>query len=185
MKLSRLVLPMGVVGLFVLPAVAMAQDADKQKLIEIEEAFSANANPGPKLAAVAKLYNYDGNISELGATGLRATFSKSQIAELNSKPNPSDPNVKATQTLSDIRVELYGDTALVNYKMTETDTGHKDSALNTTDHFACLDTFVRRSGRWYLIGTGCAPTEPMSEAEWKAVEKDIALQPKDVQQAIH
>lgn len=185
MKLSRLVLPLGVIGIFVLPAVAMAQDTDKQKLIEIEKAFSANANPGPKAAEVVKQYEYDGNISILGGTGLRVTLSKSQAVELNSKPNPSDPNVKATQTLSDIRVDLYGETALVNYKMTETDTGHKDSALNTTDHFACLDTFVQRSGRWYFIGGACAPTEPISEAERKAIEKDIARQPKDLQQAIH
>ncbi len=185
MKLLRLVLPMGVIGIFVLSAAAMAQDTDTQKLIEIEKAFSANATPGPKAAAVVKLYDYDGNMSFMGATGLRATVSKSQSVELNSKPNPSDPNAKGTQTLSDIHVDLYGDTALVNYKMTETDTGHKDAALNTTDHDACLDTFVKRSGRWYIIGSACASTEPMPEAEWEAIQKSVAIQPKDLQQAIH
>jgi len=185
MKLSRLTVPISVIGVLVLSIAVMAQNADKEKLIDIERAFAGTPNPGAKAVAVAKEYDYAGSLSFLTITGLRATLSKPQLLELNAKPNPADPDVRSTQTLSDIHVDLYGDTALVNYKQTETDAGHKNAALNRTSHIACLDTFVKRSGRWYLIGGGCASTAPITEAEQKAVEADVAHLPKDVQQTIH
>jgi len=48
----------------------MAQDADKQKLIEIEKAFAANATQGPELAALASKYFYDGPLSQLTGLGV-------------------------------------------------------------------------------------------------------------------
>jgi len=147
--------------MLVLSAVVMAQDADKQKLIEIEKAFAANATQGPELAALAKQYFYDGPSLPVDWAGAYWNITKARVVELYSKPDPSDPNVKSSASVSDIRVELYGDTALATYKFTNTDTGHKDPALNTTDHFGCLDTFVKRNGQWYLAGGACSHEGPI------------------------
>src|SRR5206468_10770344 len=93
--------------------------------------------------------------------------------ELDSKPNPSDPDVKTSTSISDLHVNLYGDTALVSYKMTSTDTGHKDPALNATDHYL------------YAVGNACSLSEPLPQAEWNAKKKAMSEMPKDVQQAYH
>lgn len=185
MKTMRVVLSLLVVGLFVLCFPAKTQNADEQKLIEIEKAFAAQATPGPEAAAVAKQHLYEGSLNQLTPMGRVGTLPKARIVELSSKPDPTDPNTKVATTPSDFHVDIYGDTALVSYKMAETDTGHKDTALNTTDHFGCLDTFVRRNGQWYVVGNACAPSAPLPASEWNAVKKAIAQEPKDLQQAYH
>src|SRR5580692_1593740 len=172
-----------VAALFLLPTVAVAQDADKQKMIEIEKAFAAHPNAGPEAAAVAKQHLFDGTLFQLTGQGQVGTLPKSRIVELNTKPNPSDPNVKSTASITDFHVEIYGQTALVGYKFTNTDTGHKDAALNTTDHYGCLDTFVKPKGQWQLVGSACARVGPIPQAEWAALKKARTQEPKDVQQA--
>jgi hypothetical protein len=173
------------VALVLFPLLAIAQEADKQKLIEIEKEFAAHPNAGPELAATYKKYLYDGSLSQVTGMGRIGTLPKARIVELGSKPDPSDPNVKSTQQPSDFHVDIYGQTALVTYKVTSTDTGHKDPALNTTDHYGCMDTYVKRNGNWYAIGNACAPSEPLSQSEWEAVKKARTTEPKDVQEAYH
>ena len=185
MKITGLTLQMCGVGMLVFSATAMAQDADKQKLIEIEKTFAANPNYGPETAAMAKQYYYDGNLVQLTGIGQIGALSKGRILEIISKPDPSDPGVKSSQSVSDFRVEIYGDMALVGYKMTNTDTGHKDAALNATDHYGCLDTFVKVKGQWLIVGDACAYETPVSKAKMDAIKKAMAQQPKDVQQAYH
>jgi hypothetical protein len=185
MKPLRLTLPICAIGLLVLAATAVAQDADKEKLIEIENAFAANPDPGPQAAAVVKKYVYDGPTNQLTSLGRVGTLPKARIVELSSKPDPSDPNVKSSQKLSDFHVDIYGSTALVSYKQTTTDTGHKDPALNVTVHLGCLDTFVKANGAWYFIGGGCAPDAPVPQSVWDAAKKAMEQEPKDIQQAYH
>ncbi len=185
MKITGLTLQICGVGMLVFSAAVMAQDADKQKLVEIEKAFAATATPGPGSAAVAKQNFYDGNLLQLTPLGRIGALTKARVVELTSKPDPSDPDVKSTATVSDIHIEFYGDTALVNYKLTNTDTGHKDAVLNTTDRFGCLDTFVKQKGQWLLVGNACAYDKPISQEKWAAFKKLIGEEPKDVQQAYH
>lgn len=185
MRLARTVLSISALGLLVLCFPAKGQNTDEQKLIEIEKAFAAHPTPGPESAATAKQHLYEGPLNQLTPMGQVGTLPKARVVELSSKPDPNDPNQKASMTLSEFHVDQYGDTALVSYKLLETDTGHKDPAMNTTDHFACLDTFVKRDGQWYVIGNACAPSAPLPASEWDAVKKAIAQQPKDVQQAYH
>jgi hypothetical protein len=185
MKITGLTLQICGMGMFLFSAAVMAQDADKQKLIEIEKAFAATATPGPESGAVAKQYFYDGPLVQLTGTGRIGTLPKARVIELVSKPDPSDPDVKSSGSASDIRVELYGDTALVSYKYDNTDTGHKDAALNTTAHYGCLDTFVKQKGQWLMAGSGCAHVGPIPQAEWAAIKKARTQEPKDVQQAYH
>jgi hypothetical protein len=185
MRVARIVLSISALGLFVLCFPAKTQNADQQKLVEIEKAFAAQPTPGPEAASIAKQYLYEGPLNQLTPVGRVGALPKSRVVELSSKPDPNDPDVKSSQTLSDFHVDIYDDTALVSYKQTGTDTGHKDAALNTTDHYGCLDTFVKRGGQWYLIGDACSPSSALPAAEWAAVKKAITQEPKDVQQAYH
>ncbi|MBV9343348.1 MAG: hypothetical protein JO159_20990 [Acidobacteria bacterium] len=183
--LTRTVLRSLCTALLLIPMFAAAQEADKEKLTAIEKEFAANPNPGPDAAAVAQKYLYDGSLNQVTGMGRVGTLPKSRVVELNSKPDPSDPNVKTSSNISDLHVDLYGQTALVSYKVTATDTGHKDAALNTTDHYGCLDTFIKRNGNWYVIGNACSPAEPLPQSEWEAVKKARTQAPKDVQDAYH
>jgi hypothetical protein len=69
MKVLRITVPICAVALLVLAATAVAQDADKAKLIEIEKIFAANANPSPESAANVKQYVFDGDTIELTSMG--------------------------------------------------------------------------------------------------------------------
>ena len=173
------------IALFLFPLLAVAQDADKEKLTAIEKEFAAHPNPGPEATALSKKYLYDGSLNQLTGLGRIGALPKSRVLELVSKPDPSDPDVKSSLTISDIHVDLYGQTALVSYKVTGTDTGHKDPALNTTDHYGCMDTFIKRDGNWYSIGNACSPSEPLPQSEWEAAKKAVTQEPKDVQEAYH
>jgi hypothetical protein len=185
MKSLRIVLPIYAIGLLVLAATAVAQDTDKDKLIAIEKAFAASPDPGEKQAALSKQYLYDGNVIQLTPMGRVGSLPKARVVELSATPNPADPDAKSTQDLTDFRVDVYGSTALVSYKQANTDTGHKDPLLNTTIRIACLDTFVKSKGDWFLVGDACSPSAPVSPAVRQAIKKSIMQQPKDVQQAYH
>jgi hypothetical protein len=185
MKPLRLTLPICAIGLLVLTATAVAQDADKEKLIAIEKAFAANPDPGPQSAAVAKQYLYDGPLNQLTLTGRVGTLPKARVVELSAKPDPTDPNVKTSLTVSDFHVDIYGSTALVSYKQTNTETGHKDPALDFTYHLGCLDTFVKNKEAWYWVGGGCSSETPIPQLVWDAIERAMEQEPKDIQQAYH
>jgi hypothetical protein len=185
MKPLRLTLPICAIGLLVLTATAVAQDADKEKVIAIEKAFAANPDPGPQSAAVAKQYLYDGPLNQLTPTGRVGTLPKARVVELSAKPDPTDPNVKTSLTVSDFHVDIYGSTALVSYKQTNTDTGHKDPALDFTYHLGCLDTFVKNKEAWYWVGGGCSSETPIPQLVWDAIERAMEQEPKDIQQAYH
>jgi hypothetical protein len=185
MKVLRITVPICTVALLVLAATAVAQDADKAKLIEIEKIFAANANPSPESAANVKQYVFDGDTTELTSMGRVGTMSKAKILEFSSAPDPSDPNVKSSVKVSDFHVDTYGSTALVSYKQVTTDTGHKDPTLNVTFHLGCLDTFVKRSQAWYWVGGGCASDAPIPQSVWDASKKAMSQEPKDLQDAFH
>lgn len=185
MKIQRTLFHICVIASLLCPVLAFAQEQDKQKLMEIEKAFASLTTPGPQMAATNKQYLYDGTLNQVTPLGQVGTLSKSRVVELASKPNPADPDVKTSASISDLHVDLYGDTALVSYKLVGTDSGHKDPALNATDHFGCLDTFIKRKGEWLAIGNACSPSEPLPQAEWNAAKKAMNEAPKDVQEAYH
>jgi hypothetical protein len=147
MKLARIIC---LAGILLLSSLAVAQDADKQKLIEIEKAFAENPRSGPTMAALAERYLYDGPINQVTGTGRVGTLPK-----------------------------------LVSYKMTKTDAGHKDPALDSAFHYGCLDTFVRRNGQWYFIGNACTPDTPMPQWVWDGVEKARAQHPVPEHEIYH
>jgi len=185
LKLPKLALLICGLGLLVSSSVARAQDADKQKLTDIENKFAANATLGPVSAALLKQYLLDATVFQVTNMGRIGMMPKAKVIEMFGAPDPSDPNVKTAQKISDVRIQIYGETALVGYKLATTDTGHKDAALNVTDHLGCLDTFVKRNGSWFIAGDACSPDTPISKAEWDAAAKARSQMPKDIQDTYH
>jgi hypothetical protein len=108
MKSLKLILSMCTIGLLALATATVAQDADKDKLIEIEKVFAANPDPGAKSAALAKQYIYEGNMMQLTPMGRVGSLPKARLVELSATPNPADPDAKSAQSLSDFRVDVYG-----------------------------------------------------------------------------
>jgi hypothetical protein len=152
-------------------AVAQTNDIDKQKLIDIEQKFAAVPSfNSPEMTDAFQNYLYDGTTSVVVLFGHLYRGPKSG-AVAATKPDPTDPDVKSTNKLSDLQVDIYGDTALVSYKSIESDRGHKNPALNADYTLTCLDTFVKRKGQWFLIGASSVPAVPLSQAQWDAFTK--------------
>jgi hypothetical protein len=185
MKLLRITLPMYAVALLLIAGTAAAQDTDKAKLIEIEKAFAANPTPGQQAGALATQYLYDGPLNQLTQMGRVGTLPKARVVELFAAPDPSDPDVKTTQTIADFHVDISGTTAVVSYKLNTTDKGHKEAALDITLHLSCLDTFTKKNGTWFLLASGCASSVPIPQAVWDASKKALSQEPKDIQQSYH
>ena len=90
MKINLLPLQIWGMGVLLFSSAVMAQDTDKQKLIEIENAFAATATPGPESATVAKQYFYDGPLAQVTGTGGVGTLPK-KLVSLNSSANAIHP----------------------------------------------------------------------------------------------
>lgn len=166
MKLKHILLILAVACLF-LPALAVAEDSDKQKLIDIEKAFASQPNAGLEAVQLIEKHFYNGTVNELTSSGRILRLSKSELADLFSKSDPNDPDARTSESVSDFQVDFYRDTALISFKTTSTDTGHKDPTLNATHYFSCLETFVKRKREWYEIGTACASNQHVSQPERK------------------
>jgi hypothetical protein len=169
--MSRKILATLVLALCVIAVAQKTDDVDKQKLIDIEQKFAAVPSfNSPEMTAAFQNYLYDGTTSVVVFFGHRFRGPKTD-AVAATKPDPNDPDVKSSTKLSDLQVDIYGDTALVSYKSVSTDRGHKNPALNADYTLTCLDTFVKRKGQWYLIGTANVPAAPMSQAQWDVFTK--------------
>ena len=136
-----------------------AQDADKDKLIAIEQEYAAPAPP-PGTPTPMQKYMYDGPVMALNAQGRLNLTSKAQLLANRGRgnaANAANADVKRETKRENFHVELYDDTGLVTYNQTVVETGHSDPALNNkTTNTTCLDTFVKRDGNWYGIANSCA-----------------------------
>jgi hypothetical protein len=156
----------------VLAVAQKSDDADKQKLSDIEHKFAAIPSfASPEMTDAFQKYLYDGNSSVVVMFGHLYHGPKADAVAATKTPDPNDPNVKMINTLSDFQIDTYGETALVSFKAVETDSGHRNPALNGDYHLTCLDTYLKRQGEWYLIGTSCVPNAPLSQAQWDSFTK--------------
>jgi hypothetical protein len=170
--MSRKILTTLVLLACVVTVAQKTDDADKQKLIDIEQKFAATTSfNSPEMTDAFQKYLYDGTSSLLVLFGHLYRGPKADAVAATKKPDPNDPDQKMTNKLSDLQVDTYGDTALVSYKVAETDSGHKNPALNGDYRLTCLDTYLKRKGEWYMIGSSCVPNAPMSQAQWDAFTK--------------
>ena len=165
-------IPLTLLALCVLAVAQKSDDADKQTLIDIEQKIAAITSfNSPEMTDAFQKYLYDGANSFVVLFGHLYRGPKSE-AIAATKPDPNDPDQKMTNKLSDLQVDTYGDTALVSYKEAQTVSGHKNPALNGDYRLTCLDTYVKRKGEWYIIGSSCVPNVPMSQAQWEVFNKD-------------
>jgi ketosteroid isomerase-like protein len=74
----------------------------------------------------------------------------------------SDPDVKVTIDVHDIKVRISGDTAIVTYSGTYTATGHKDTRYDVPSaKFVAADTWQKQSGQWKMLAGIAVSTEPI------------------------
>jgi uncharacterized membrane protein YvbJ len=162
------------------PMVALAQSnsADQQKITDIEQKFAAINNfNSPEMTDALQKYLYNGTTSSVGQFGRLYRMDKAKVVEMTKKPDPSDPDVRATTKLTDLQVDVLGDAAVATYKEVNTETGHKEAALNGDYALTCVDSFVKRKGQWYFISNACVPSTALSQAQWDAVMKMRAAEP--------
>ena len=128
-----------VLALSVIAVAQKAVDIDKQKLIEIEQKFAAITSfNSPEMTDAFQKYLYEGTSSLLVLFGHLYRGPKADAVAAKKTPDPNDPDQRMTNKLSDLQVDTYGDTALVSYKLFETDSGHKNPALNGDYRLTCL-----------------------------------------------
>jgi hypothetical protein len=160
MKASHVLVGVCVLGAFFFASGNMAQDADKETLINIEQEYASSAPVPPGALTPSQKYMYDGPLMQLSPAGTFHVTSKSELLSGRGRgrgaANPADANVKRETHRADFHVEIYDNTGLIGYTETITETGHQDPALNKTNHLACLDTFVKRDGKWYGISNACS-----------------------------
>src|SRR5215467_14387109 len=90
-------------------------------------------------------------------------------------PKPSDP--KTVYTAEDIRVQQYGDTAVVAFRLVATtDTGGSKAVANLLNS----GTFVKRNGKWQVVNWQ-STRMPRTEAESKS---EVTTAEAALQQAI-
>jgi hypothetical protein len=74
----------------------------------------------------------------------------------------ANPEAKNSLEIKDIKVRLYGDTAIVTYFANFTSSGMKDEKLNVTGAIAAIvDTWQKRSGQWKYIAGATVSTQPI------------------------
>jgi hypothetical protein len=73
-----------------------------------------------------------------------------------------NPDAKASVDMSDIKVVISGDTAVVTYRGTSTLSGLRDPNQNiSAKHYVSLDIWQKQSGEWKVIAGAAVPTEPI------------------------
>jgi Domain of unknown function (DUF4440) len=72
----------------------------------------------------------------------------------------SDPDVKTTDEIQDIKVRISGDTAIVSFSGTYASVGHKDSRYDVpSTKFSAVDTWQKQNGHWKELAAASVSTE--------------------------
>ena len=121
-----------------------SDDADKQKLSDIEHKFAAISSfASPEMTDAFQKYLYDGTSSVVVLFGHLYHGPKSEAVAATKTPDPNDPDVKMTnKPPSRSTPWRYSQ----SYRR-RADSGHKNPALNGDYHLTCLDTYLKRKGR--------------------------------------
>ena len=80
----------------------------------------------------------------------------------------ADPDVKSSVEIQDIKVRIFGDTAIVTYSGTYNTTGHKDARYDVPNaKFVAVDTWQKRSGQWKILAQAFVATDPIPSEVYK------------------
>jgi ketosteroid isomerase-like protein len=156
--------------LFTLASTVLAQTApDAAELTKLLNDFLAGASRND--AAVHDRFWADDLIYTRSA-GRRVN--KAEVMhDVRSAPTPKPTDPKTVYTAEDIRIQQYGDTAVVAFRLVATtDTGGTKQVANLLNS----GTFVKRNGKWQVVNWQ-STRMPRTEAESKneVVTADAAL----------
>jgi Domain of unknown function (DUF4440) len=142
---------------------------DEQKLITIEQR-SEKAFNSKDAQELAFLEQHTGDsVTNVDPFGHVTHETRAKVME---EMRHQDPGVETKIKLSDFHAHIYGDTAVVSYRLLFSASGNKNPILNVKEFpDACLDTFTKQNGEWYVIGGACAPTMPIPSAVYDAIKQ--------------
>src|SRR5580704_8786717 len=80
----------------------------------------------------------------------------------------TDPDVKVTLEIHDIKVRISGETAIVTYSGTYNATGHKDARYDVPNaKFVAADTWQKKSGQWKILAQAFVATDQIPSEAYK------------------
>jgi ketosteroid isomerase-like protein len=100
-------------------------------------------------------------------------YGAQESATMMEKMIKDNPELKSSVTFRDIKVRVYGDTAIVTYLQDLTVSGMKDVRLNWKVKSQCLDTWQKQSGEWKTVATTNTPMEPLSPDKYKTASHGV------------
>jgi hypothetical protein len=104
----------------------------------------------------------------IGYLGHISEQSPDSLEKLLVRLRTANPAAKTNLEISDIKVVISGDTAMVTYRGISTSSGFKDPNANISGrHFVSLDTWQKQSGTWKVIAGAAVPTEPIPPEAYK------------------
>ncbi len=82
----------------------------------------------------------------ISPNGVLIEFTKNNIDAIYSKALAENPNAKDVFEYSDIKVSVFGDTAIVTYSQKTTLVGYSNPKFNGTLEMSVVDTWQKESG---------------------------------------
>jgi len=139
-----------------------------RRLIEDSERFSTN---DPQSLAFQRNYLGD-SITVLTPLGQLGHATRDQVLAGMAARNQGS----AKADISNLRVHLYGDTAVVTYDMRLT-TAHSDPRINVRDNLQrCTETFIKRNARWQVISSATVSANPIPPEVYDAARRGTQQQ---------
>lgn len=144
-RLAPLILVMLVMLLpmVLLPGVSMSEAPAAAELTQLLRDFLAGASRND-VAAHERFWADD--LVYTRSAGVRV--GKADILASARAPEPATPAPPTTYSAEDIRIQQYGDTAVVAFRLVGITGTGKDA---TTQHFLNTGTFVKRNGEWRAV----------------------------------
>lgn len=139
--MKKLLVPLTILFLTMCPACWAASDEEQLTLMLNEFLAGASVND---VAAHERFWAED--LVYTSSRGLR--FGKADIlAGMRSEPEPGDQEPAVVYSSEDIRIRLYGDTAVVAFRLLGTSPAEPENLLQ----YFNTGTFVKRDGQWQVV----------------------------------
>jgi ketosteroid isomerase-like protein len=105
----------------------------------------------------------------LDALGNIVDLSRAELEENAADTKSANPDAKRSIKIKDIKVRVYGDTAIVTYINDFSGTGMKDKNLNMTGATANINTWQKQSGKWKCIAGASISTQPIPPEAYQSL----------------
>lgn len=151
---------------------------DAPELVRMLNEFLAGAGRGD--AAVHDRFWADDLIYTRGV-GVR-TNKEELMKGVRSAPPPKAGDPVTVYTSEDVRVQQYGDAAVVAFRLVGTTT--KADGTKTVSNHLNTGTFIRRKGKWQVVAWQATPVpEPKPDAKTTSqssepIQKTLIMEPK-------